>query len=142
MAQLLLKITANLSASRSKDGQKHTGVRYIPWFTPEEFAKDPEATLASFFERSEEARKAKKISGITTTGEVVTDKPYIHDGIGATGKGATRSKLGLARIVHFLGKGATLSHQQEMQTSLATKYGDPTKMKAEKANVDNEEEAL
>ena len=132
MAQLLLKITANMSGERTKDAAKKRTARFVPWCTAEEFAKDQNAAIADMIKRTQEAAKAKKISGITTKGEVITDKPFLHDGVGGVGKTAERPKLTAARFLHFLAKGITLAHQQEMQTVMADRHGDPNKAKSSK----------
>lgn len=127
MAQLLLKVTANMSGKRTKDEAAKRTARFLPWCTAEEFGKDQNAAIADMIKRTQEAIKAKKISGITTKGEVITDKPFLHDGIGAVGKSVERPKLSPARFLHFLMKGITLAHQQEMQGVMSTKHGDPNK---------------
>jgi len=142
MAQLLLKMSANLSGKRSKDGQKHRASRYVPWATAESFAKDCNATIDDIIERHEAARKAKKISGVSLDGTVVTDAPYVHDGFGATGKGVPRGKLNRERFLLFLAKGITLAHQQEMQNLLFAKYGDPTKATKTEQVDETEEDVL
>lgn len=139
-SQLLLRIPARMSGERTTDGKGRLGARYIPWVTAEEFAKDANAAIDDIIRRINEAKKAGVISGITTKGDVVTDKPFTHDGFGAVNKGQERGKLTRARFLHFLAKGTTLAHQQDMQKKMAKDVGDPEKMKAKKGSAPDSEE--
>ena len=133
---VLLKVRSSLGEKEAEDGKRHVASRYIPWFRVEDLAKDPSATLKQLFKDFQAAQAAKSISGTTTDGEVVEERPFNTTGTGKNG-GAPSFEL----VEKMIGRGFTLVNQQEMHEVLAARYGKKDK-KTAATPQGGEEEAI
>lgn len=132
---VLLKVRSSIGENETSDKQRHVASRFLPWFKSEDLAKDSKAVFKKLMEDFDAASKAGSISGVSTEGEAVEDKPFTTKG---TGKGD--NALSYELIEKLLARGLSLVNQQQMHEKLAEKYGRTDKPKAGKTPAATEED--